>query len=335
MNFCSIEEAYNTPSFAFSRKKKACNGPPPPPTEMYEPRRDEFDGKEYARYMRYAGSGSGSGAGAGPAAARGAPKAAAAAAAATEPFQGGAFEPTYKAMQRDMKYYCNEYGVCTPGSKRGSASQEGFQSEIEYPAEPRAPRAPQAARGAAKAAPKAARAPPSCPLQPPRYEYPMSDESKQQFDAAMNLALDDDPRSSFAPLSTTKAREVDMDGVDGFYDEEIESYLKTKEMKSAPMPEVLTKATADLPGADKTPFAAAMSVFEKNKRPLLHPEPRPFGRDCEQVDYIQNLWDIGLFVLAGILVILLMEQLYKLAVYQGMRQTIQVLEPFLSQFRDL
>jgi len=313
MNFCSLQEAYNTPSFAHSRKKKPCNGPPLAPTEMYEPRRDEFDGKEYARYTRSQPT--------------------------REEFQNassqgggqGGFETTYKAMQRDMKYYCNEYGVCTPGSK---PRPETFQSEVEYPSKATKPRE---RRAAAKVQPAAAPAP-NCPLQPPRYEYPISEESKAQFDSAMQLALDDEPDNERTQLAPLPKRAVDMEGVDGFYDEEIESYLKTKEMKSAPMPEILANAggsSAAPKGFEKTPFGEAMATFQKNKRPLLHPEPRAFGADCEQVEFLQNLWDMALFVLAGILLILLMEQLYKLAVYQGMRQTIQVLEPFLNQFRDM
>jgi len=322
MNYCSLQEAYNVPSFAASRKKKPCNAPaPPPPTQApgaqmpYEPHRDEFEGKEYARYARYGGS-----------APRG-PGASAANAPATvrEDFEGGGFETTYKAMQRDMKYYCNEYGVCTPGAK---PVRETFLSEIPQNAEK--PRA-------AKPQPKAATAPivPRCALQAPIYEYPLSDESKAQFASAMQLALDEDS-SAQQPVPLQKARTVDMEDVDGFYDEEIESYLKTKDMKSAPMPEVGAAKYDKTPtGYEKTPFAEAMSSFEKNKRPLLHPEPRPFGAECQQVEFWQNLWDIALFVIAGILVILLVDQLYKLAVYQGMRHTIQVLEPFLAQFRDM
>lgn len=332
MNYCSLQEAYNVPSFAASRKKKPCNAPPPPPPTAgaqmpYEPHRDEFEGKEYARYTRY---GNPAAPRAPPSASVPAPAAAAstAASAARENFQGS-FEPTYKAMQRDMKYYCNEYGVCTPGSK---PVRESFQSEItQVPQNADKPRTAKAQQKAATAAPQV----PRCALQAPIYEYPLSEEGKSQFAAAMQLALDEDTSGQqLAPLQ--KPRTVDMEDVDGFYDEEIESYLATKDMKSAPMPEMGAAKYEQSPtGYDKTPFAEAMSSFEKNKRPLLHPEPRPFGPECQQVEFWQNLWDIALFVLAGILVILLVDQLYKLAVYQGMRHTIEVLEPFLAQFRDV
>lgn len=301
-NYCSLQEAYNTPSFSYSRKKKPCNLSPPPPTDMYEANRSEFSGKEFASFQ---GRGGREGFANGP---------------------GQAFESTYKAMQRDSKYYCNEYGVCAPGAAGAAGAIERFQSDVEEPVS----RPKQSAKRTAGAR----SAPPSCPLQPPAYNFPMSDDSKAQFDAAMQTALDNDnERDPMAPLRTS--RKVDMEGVDGYYDEELESYLKTKEMKAAPMPEFLTKASANEPkGFDKTPFAEAMSSFYKNKRPLLHPEPRPFAQEYESINFMQNLWDIALFTLAGILLILLMEQLYKLAIYQGMRQTIATLEPFLSQFRD-
>jgi len=46
-------------------------------------------------------------------------------------------------------------------------------------------------------------------------------------------------------------------------------------------------------------------------------------------------WDLALFILAGVLIIFLIDQLFKMGVMLGMRHTMEILEPFMKELKEI
>jgi hypothetical protein len=273
--YCTLQEAYNVPSFESARKKKAsggCGGPKTSaaPFDAYSSGR----GREQALARR-------------------------------EPVEEG-FEDasvglrerrTYRDMSGDYTYYGKEYDLRFP-------KVEGF-----------ADAAPAQKCGAAA---------------PQIYEVPVTPESKAAYDKAVSTSLNQSGGST-KPMEP-QARKVDMSNVTGYYDEELEQYLQTNNATASPpmpaIPKPSGAADAKPYDPESSPFATAMRDFSKDAgRPMLHKEFRPDTTYSTRVPW----WDIVLFVLAGLLIIFLCEQLFRVAVMIGMRRTVDVLEPFLVQ----
>lgn len=142
-------------------------------------------------------------------------------------------------------------------------------------------------------------------VSPQRYEIPVSKEVREEHTKTINASLDSPPASK-----TTKDS---ADGVEGYYDEELENYLSINEMRAAPARDVqpAPKVEEEVTPYDPAPLKAPVEV--------------------QRSDNWQALWDIVLFIVAGLLVIFLCEQLFKLAMLSGMRHTVQILEPYLSK----
>lgn len=217
---------------------------------------------------------------------------------------------TYKGMAADYNYY-KEYGVDLP-------KVEGFAGPI--------PRSQQQQQ---------------CRSPPPQiYEIPLTPEAKAAYDRAMQAALDaGDDTGATAPMKPMR-REVDMSSVQGYYDPDLENYLATADLKAGTGgAAVLTSpavaragvgAAAAVPYDPKeSPFSEALTKFKGQMRPPLADAEVPRRRRGAD-DTWQSVWEIMLFVIAGILVIFLCEQLFKLAVVVGMQRTINILEPYLA-----
>jgi len=267
---------------------------------------------------------------------------------------------TYKGMANDYQYY-KEYGVDLP-------KIEGFQSPAAlnsayllpgtdaptssggpFPAQGNRAGFPSRAPGAAGtcAAPAAQ-----------RYEIPISAEARRAYDAAFATAIGTDD-----PIGSTRAprpemRRADMSGVTGYYDPDLENYLETADLNATSQAPLLTQPRIPVPAADTTgpydprasPFSAALQKFgagrpetvPESQAPADHSAPAPpaprartSAASSAPADSWQGIWEILLFVIAGILVIFLCEQLFKLAVMVGMRQTMDLLEPYLDKLTAL
>lgn len=241
---------------------------------------------------------------------------------------------TYRGMANDYKYY-KEYGVDLP-------SLEAFA-----PAEVGAP-------GAASGVPPPPRGVCGAPA-PQRYEFPVTAESRAAYDRAIAANLAQETGATAAPRPI--ARQADMSQVSGYYDPDLENYLSTSELAAAPptltrprvanvAPSGPTDATPYDPSA--SPFGAALQRFSAGRpeavpagvAPATHaaaaPEAAPRATTTATglkipADSWQGVWEILLFVIAGVLVLFLCEQLFKVAVMIGMRQTMDLLEPFLDK----
>jgi hypothetical protein len=269
--YCTLQEAYNVPSFESVRKKKAAAGcgAPSKPVTPYDPY-TSGRGREQARREPVP---------------------------VEEGFEDAAVglrdRKTYRDMSGDYTYYSKEYDLKFP-------KVEGFAASPE-----------------------------KCDAATPQmYEVPISAESRAAYDKAMATSLSNSG-SSTKPMEP-QARKVDMSGVTGYYDEDLEQYLQTSKMKASPMPAVPKPsgaADAKPYDPDSSPFATAMQEFStRDGRPMLHKEPVSVV-GWRSVPW----WDVALFILAGLLIIFLCEQLFRVAVMIGMRRTVDVLEPFLAQ----
>lgn len=338
---CSLQEAYRVDTFPSARTRKAARrcAPPQAPAaaDAYDPYAAESGRGELASALpRYGREDFVSEAP--PSATRLGPRE----------------KVTYKGLANDYAYY-KQYGVDLP-------SMEAFASEpapIAAPTPAPTPGAPGAARrDGPPPAPRGVCAAPA----PQRYEFPVTPEARAAYDRAIAANLSQESGATAAPRPL--ARVADMSQVTGYYDPDLENYLSTSELAAAPpalarppsaaapRPAGATDATPYDPRA--SPFGAALQRFGAG-RPEAVPaavaraehaaDDAPRGARAAPptpsrttttglkipADSWQGVWEIVLFVVAGVLVLFLCEQLFKMAVMIGMRQTMDLLEPFLEK----
>lgn len=317
---CSLQEAYNVESFAPPKKRKNAACLPGPSAsasaEPYDHYTSESGRGELARaYNRYN----------------------------REDFadvtpqskvkMGDREKVTYKGATGDYDYYRSTWGVDLPKMREGFTNGNANANAKEQRGKPliRASPSPH----------------PRCSLSPQRYEIPVDAEARREYDRTFEAALNDGEDSGATIPPRPLPRKVDMSGVMGYEDEDLEQYLKTNEMTAAPMPRASQRtfgpapATPDAHDPDATPFSEAMTSLKTltpngsgvPSRASIAPPPSSSTKPRTGVpkDSWQGFWEILLFVLAGILIIFLCEQLFKLAIMVGMRRTIDMLEPYLAQ----
>lgn len=167
------------------------------------------------------------------------------------------------------------------------------------------------------------------------YKIPISDETKKAYNAAFNVALNQTQgQTSHTP--PPKMRTADMSKVTGFYDEDLESYLKTADIKAAPMSSSSAQAQAAFQkpyNPDSSPFANALAAFKGQLTPASEQEQEQFRGSSKSLGggfTNDSLADLILFILCGILVVFLCDQLYRLAVLTGMRDTLEFIRPYIN-----
>jgi hypothetical protein len=244
----------------------------------------------------------------------------------------------YNAQAADYKYYCNAFGICSNPAIEGFANPNN-QMHTSVPASQRYPEVQQGA-GAGSSQPimfsKNGPPTPDMPgqlntpyygpngmgkcsrLQTPTYEYPISDASRAQFEQGMEASLNQEQGATqHFPYAMRKAN---MSSVSGYYDEELEKFLTTQSQKSEKLPEPLKETPINI--EPTTPIAEKQNVEKK----------------ASSFNYIQSpqyIMDLLLFIAAGILIILLCDQIFKLGMSFGMRDTVKVLMPYLEELKKV
>lgn len=190
---------------------------------------------------------------------------------------------------------------------------------------------------------------PTCASPDTTYRIPTSDASKTAYDAAMNIALSQQQTGGGAvpaPPPTVQP----MPDVSGYYDEDLEQYLRTADMKAAPTLKY-KPGPGDKPqggplgSIDSSPFAEAMGRFDGQLRPPTPTTPGTGGLAASAANFANNvtsvtatgagnvfqvyILDLILFIICGLLVIFLCDQLYRLATMVGMRDTIDFIRPYI------
>jgi hypothetical protein len=216
---------------------------------------------------------------------------------------GSGMHDSYAGRSADYRYACKQFGVCPRG--------EGIEGFVGAPDE-----------GLGRVAEKCKSA------QAPAYEYPLSADDKRQFAAAMKVAVDAPAAGANRPASEEppQARRVDMSRVDGYSldDDDLDEYLRVSDMQSV-------ETQPRLKGPDDagiTPYLKHVAVAAAAPAPQAVAAPQPSQAPAGQSQ--QRWMDFLLFVCAGVLLIVLLEQVFKLALITGMRDTVAIIQPYLN-----
>lgn len=213
---------------------------------------------------------------------------------------------SYSGLVSDYDYMCNNYNICslTEDFKNSPANEERKSMKPLKQVKPED----------------------KCtPLEPPIYKYPISAEDKAKFQKALKVALEN-MESSTPPYKPLK-REVNMSDVSGYVeDDELSSFMMVNDMKATPkesFPKL--EPTIDLPGFDKG-ITASPFIKDVKKNDILLPK---------NYTNTHKLWmDLLLFISSGILIIFLLEQLYKIAIMTGTKKTIILLDNIIRHLKE-
>lgn len=219
-------------------------------------------------------------------------------------------QATYRARAGDYSAYCKSHGICSPvegfqGSQQNttsSASTNGWIGEAWSP------------------------------------------EIKAQMNQALKASLDSEVPKQNIP-NPMPQRKVDMSSVEGYVDEELDAYLSVSAMNSMPSTSNGQTWSDGTTAAPKTPIkeqqdtpdwvTQAKTIANKEVAPPQQPRQKAMvDLNKSRPSNWNNIMDIMLFVFFGIMLIFLCEQLYRLAAYYGMRQTITMLEPMFDMLQE-
>lgn len=138
--------------------------------------------------------------------------------------------------------------------------------------------------------------------------------------------MDDVPKNEYV-RDTQETKPL----IEPYYDEDLEKYLNIDEFKSS------TPYSPD----DQLSQEQPKQVIKQNVPRLYQPdnkdttysekntqESQSHGAATKDMFY-KNLINIGLFILVGILIIFLCDQITEIAISIGMKKTVQILEPYL------
>jgi hypothetical protein len=194
------------------------------------------------------------------------------------------------------------------------------------------------------------------PIQPPKYEYPFNDQDKDKFRKALKIALEQmedgpNPKSDFLPpppaLQKTPNYEkpIPKNDITGIFDEELENYLKVKDFQTIPTdkPSIPAERLRDPSGKEENvgtyaPFPEKAFQSPPTKSASVMPPPASplFEKEKPASFTKQNkIWmNLLLFISGGILFIFLLEQLYRLAIYNGLKKTVESLEYIIKEAKE-
>lgn len=254
---------------------------------------------------------------------------------------GSGFGNAYTGRINDYKYACKQFGVCP------ATSMEGFESGSGP-----VPGHPMMNDG------KLGKVVNKCdPLQAPAYQYPMSDADKAQFAKTLDVAMNGQSAKpkQIEPAINMVNIEKYTDAYGGYDDEDdIDAYLRVDDMKDNTMTaQPVRQSPAKFDAAPKTPLTAQMATaaaagqFQDFAPPtqaeavaattptpgppaLPAPSLAPTPAPASAPHWSQKWMDLLLFFSVGIILIVLMEQIFKVAMMSGMRETVDVIMPILK-----
>lgn len=120
--------------------------------------------------------------------------------------------------------------------------------------------------------------------------------------------------------------------IEPYYDEDLEKYLNIDEFKSSVPYSPDDQLSQEQPKKVINQKAPRLYQPDNNKDTTYNEkktqESQSHGADVKDMFY-KNLINIGLFILVGILIIFLCDQITEIAISIGMKKTVQILEPYL------
>ena len=208
---------------------------------------------------------------------------------------------SYKGRAQDINYWCRETGAGCP-----DVLPETFQNPNQSK---------------------------SCSTGPQIYNIPeLKNGTKEEYDRAMNAAVNQNYSSTKTP--NNPMRRYDISKLQGFIEDDEDQYLQLNQMKNR-----------NIPITSNNDYRNSRAVFNSDNiyRPydnnlVEHMSMRMPGGGYDTYGSNKNyqyLFDIVLFILSGILIIFLCEQIYRIAALSGMKETMTTLSPLLKELKDL
>ena len=220
---------------------------------------------------------------------------------------------TYKGRLNDYEFGCKQYGIC-PSTMEATSTVEGFANESTGQS-----------TGQKKTIADLLRVQNKCnPLSPPNYEIPISKEDRARFAAAITAnnmgaeAFSGDP-------DRPKARPIDMSTVEGYLDEDLDMYLRVEDMRDAVIgpPPTTPRGQRPIAPAARDPSESPFTEFLRTfKAASASGQPGANGatnipavRETIVERVLPPMWmDLALLCVIGILIIMMMHLLFKMAV---------------------
>lgn len=153
----------------------------------------------------------------------------------------------------------------------------------------------------------------------------VSNNSESSVDIARKEIYDIDD------MSAREAHEP-KPSVEPYYDEDLEKYLNVDEFKSSVPYSPDDQLTQEQPKqVNKLKAPRLYQPDNKNsaENEKNSQESQSRGTTATKDVFYKNLINIGLFILVGILIIFLCDQITEIAISIGMKKTVQILEPYL------
>jgi len=264
----------------------------------------------------------------------------------------------YNVQSGDYKYYCDSFGICTNPRVEGFANAPVQNTSTHSQSVPPSRRYPTQSQQNAQppgimfssngpptdGPPGEIQMPYYGPnpmgkcgsIQAPAYELPVSNETKTQSEKILYDAINQQQGAS--ENWPYPMRRVNMANVSGYYDEDLENFLTTQQLKSVPLPPsaMHTNPAVDIDNTyQSTPPQSNLHPENYNPPPSTSnysEKPKPKLKPIESYNQ-QNIMDLLLFISLGILIILLCDQIFKLGMSYGMKDTVHILMPYLKDIK--
>ena len=142
----------------------------------------------------------------------------------------------------------------------------------------------------------------------------------KDFDKGMNTALNQ--QTSCAGPYKVPMRKIDMNNVKGYVEDGMDDYINLDEMnKTIPITRSMNNRNAPADFKDENG-----TIFKTNMEQFSNPNNNYSYNSYNSNDNMQYILDIVLFILAGILIIFLCDQIYRIAALSGMKETLAMLK---------
>lgn len=124
---------------------------------------------------------------------------------------------------------------------------------------------------------------------------------------------------------TSDKETINEKTVQPFYDEELEKYLNVNEFQDT-KPYYPQTFSDDQNMTNFKPTNEKEVIIKKEIPESIKPKNNDSAKDI----FYKNLINIGLFILIGIMIIFLCDQITEIAINIGMKKTVAILEPYLQ-----
>jgi len=141
----------------------------------------------------------------------------------------------------------------------------------------------------------------------------------------------EDTKQMEKPKKVSKKEIIDEKPVKPFYDEELEKYLNVNDFQDTQpyYPQTFSDENDMInfkPIENKPTKPTKLTLNKKIQSDIVQSKNTDYTKDV----FYKNLINIGLFILIGIMIIFLCDQITEIAINIGMKKTFQLLEPYLQ-----